>query len=133
MLVEQRLKVGRRFLVRRAEVVAAEPRVAFCEHSGRQSHRQNAQARRAHRSARALTVQQDDWLLERQSVPDLHLAVRPVQDVDRKKENEGCRPLDALEHPLLGEVGRAIVIPHLRAQTDERSTERKKAQQSDAL
>ena len=83
MLVEQRLKVGRRFLVRRAEVEAAEPRVAFCEHSGRQSHRQNAQARRAHRSARALTVQQDDWLLERQSVPDLHLAVWPLQNALR--------------------------------------------------
>ena len=62
----------------------------------------------------ALTVQQDHGLLERQGMPDLHLAVGTLQDSLRKKEHEGCRPLDALEHALLGQIVGAVVVPHLR-------------------
>ena len=63
----------------------------------------------------ALTVEQHQGLLERQGVPDLHLAVRPIEHVGRQEEDEGRRPLDALQHALLGQVGRAVVVPHLRA------------------
>ena len=63
----------------------------------------------------ALTVQQDDGLLEREGVPDLDLAVGTIEHVERKKDDEGCRPLDALEHALLREVGRPIVVPHFEA------------------
>ena len=65
--------------------------------------------------ARALTVEQHDGLLERQRVPDLHLAVRPLQDARRQEQEEGGCLLDALEHALLGQVDGPVVIPHLRA------------------
>ena len=38
-----------------------------------------------------LTVQQDHGLLERQGVPDLHLAEGALQDTCGKKEHEGSR------------------------------------------
>ena len=56
------------------------------------------------RSHKSLTVQQDDGLLERQGVSDLHLAVGPLQHAQAQEEDEGGALLDALEHPLLGEV-----------------------------
>ena len=62
----------------------------------------------------SLTMQQDDGLLERQRVPDLQLAVGTLQHVGGKKEHEGRRSLNALEHALLGEVGGPVVVPHLR-------------------
>ena len=64
----------------------------------------------------SLTMQQDDGLLERQRVPDLHLAVRPLQDARRQEQEEGGCLLDALEHALLGQIVGAVVVPHLRTQ-----------------
>ena len=63
----------------------------------------------------ALTVNQHHGLLERERVPDLHLAVRTLQHVDREEENEGRRLLDALEHALLGQIVSTVVVPHLEA------------------
>ena len=60
-----------------------------------------------------LTVEQHDGLLERHRVPDLHLAVGALKDAGRKKEDESCRLLDALQHALLGQVVGAVVVPHL--------------------
>ena len=62
-----------------------------------------------------LTVEQDNGLLERQGVPDLHLAEGTLQDSRRKKEHKGCSLLDALQHALLGQVVSAVVIPRLEA------------------
>ena len=62
-----------------------------------------------------LTVEQHHGLPERQRVPDLHLAVRPLQHARRQEEHEGRRLLDALEHALLGQVVGAVVVPRLEA------------------
>ena len=62
-----------------------------------------------------LTVQQDDGLLERHRVPDLQLAVRPLQYARGEEQDEGRRPLDALQHALLGQVVGAVVVPRLEA------------------
>ena len=70
------------------------------------------------------TVEQHDRLLERQGVPDLHLAVRTLQHIKGEKEQEGCRPLDALQHALLGEVAGPIVVPHLRRTSKQASGEK---------
>ena len=48
--------------------------------------------------------QQDDGLLERQGVSDLHLAVGPLEHAQAQEEDEGGALLNTLEHPLLGEV-----------------------------
>ena len=63
--------------------------------------------------AKQLTVEQHQGLLERQRVPDLHLAVRTLQDVRRKKEHEGGSLLDALQHAFLGQVVGTVVVPRL--------------------
>ena len=81
-------------------------------------------------------MQQDDRLLERHGVPDLHLAVRPLKHPraggvvefranhdfgtpyalgagSPEKEDEGRGFLNALEHALLRQVRGAVVVPHL--------------------
>ena len=60
-------------------------------------------------------MQQDDGLLERQCVPDLHLAVGALEDPLAQKEHKGRRLLNALEHALLGQVVGAVVVPHTEA------------------
>ena len=65
----------------------------------------------------ALTVQQDDRLLERHGVPDLHLAVGTLQDAAREKEHERGSLLDALEHALLCQIVGAVVV--LQTQTSK--------------
>ena len=67
------------------------------------------------RSHKSLTVQQDDGLLERQRVPDLHLAVVALQNSARQKEHKGRCLLNALEHAILCQVVGAVVVPRLEA------------------
>ena len=73
-------------------------------------------------------------LLERQGVPDLHLAVGPLQYTGRKElvvgvavnlnnnllmkaepahQNEGGCLLNALQHAILGQIICAVVVPHM--------------------
>ena len=99
--------------MRRVEVEAAVPRIALCISESRQ----HLNGSHCLCSADSLTVQQDDGLLERQGVPDLQLAVRTLQDANRKKEHKGRCFLDALEHALLREIVGAVVVLRRNMQT----------------
>ena len=68
-------------------------------------------------SSAPLTVEHDDRLLERQGVPDLHLAVGSLQNPGTQEEYEGRCLLNALEHALLGQVVGSVVVPHLLVMT----------------
>ena len=65
------------------------------------------------------TVQQDHGLLESYCMPDLHLAVWPIQHVGGQEEYKGRRPLNSLQHALLREVRGPVVVPHLEAHSLE--------------
>ena len=56
-------------------------------------------------------MQQHHGLLERHRMPDLHLAVRPLQHAQAQEQDERRRLLNALQHALLGDIGGAVVVP----------------------
>ncbi len=48
-------------------------------------------------------------------MPDLQLAVGPLQNPHREKQDKRCRLFDPLQHPVLGEVRCPVVVPRLEA------------------
>ena len=88
---------------------------------------------RASRALTHLTVQQYHGLLERQRVPDLHLAVGTLQDSLREEEHKGCRLLDALEHAVLGQVVGTVVVLRTEEQADKRMSRRARGEESESV
>ena len=44
-------------------------------------------------------------------MPDLHLAVRPLQNISGQEEDESGASLNALKHALLCQIAGAVVVP----------------------
>ena len=59
----------------------------------------------------SLTVNQHDALLEGYCMPDLHLAVRPLQNISGQEEDESGASLNALKHALLCQIAGTVVVP----------------------
>ena len=57
-----------------------------------------------------LTVNEHDGLAQLQSLPDLHLAVGPLEHADAEEEEDGGAVLDAIQHAVLGQVRSAVVV-----------------------
>ena len=66
--------------------------------------------RRANKIAQAFTVNEYDGHAQLQRLPDLHLAVRPLEHADAQEQHKSGTVLDAVQHALLGKVRGPVVV-----------------------